>query len=197
MTKTMTDHQGFEVPVVHIDKDVRAKNRKAVSLIKKAAKLHDNLKKFKAEFFETMDNFYQLDAEKAGVIGKGKGGYSITSFNKEVKMEINVSQSISFDDNISFAQQLINDYIAEKVKGEGDNDISLLINHAFSVRKGKLDKGRLIGLFQLKIKNDKWKKAMDIIRESMNTGDSKRYLRISKKDKNGEYKDVQLNISAL
>lgn len=193
----MTDHQGFEVPVVHIDKAVKAKNRKAISIAKKANKLHLQLAKLKAEFFEAMDGFYQADADKAGVIGKGKGGYSITSFDKGIKLEINVSQSISFDDNIHFAQSLINEYITEKMEGEGDKDISLLINHAFTVRKGKLDKGRLIGLFQLKIKHDKWKKAMDMIRESMNTGDSKRYLRISKKNQNGEYKDIQLNISAL
>lgn len=196
-TKTMTDHRGFEIPVDVISKQVRIKDLKARRLLAKAKLLSARLAKFKKDYFETMEELYRADAEKRGVIGKGKGGYSITSFDKEIKLEINISSIISFTEEIQFAQELIHDALKEMTGESANGDLSAVANHAFSVKKGKLDKSRLIGLFTIGVKNEKWKRAMDIIKESMTIDETRKYPQIYEKNANGEYKAVQLNLSSI
>jgi hypothetical protein len=194
--ETLKDHRGFEVPVDKVKKTDLKKHKLALKILKKAEKISSELNLLKSESYTEIDNLYDLEAKENGIVGKGKGGFTFYSYDKEVKVEVGVADRIEFDEHIQFAQEKINDFLSEKTKGI-DTDLSQLINNAFQTTRGKLDTKRIISLFKLNIENEQWKQAMDLIKKSMSSNSSKRYMNVYKKDKEGQYTNVQLNFSAI
>jgi len=195
-TKTLQDHKGFDIPVRVIPKLDLTKHKAAERLYKKGQALHEKLKEFKELFFETLDEIYKEDADENGVIGKGKGNYTITTYDKGIKLSISVSDHVSFDNKIEFAQEKLNDFLALKTKNV-DNDLALIVNNAFKTSKGRLDAKRIFELFSYNIKHPLWVEAIDLIRASIQVDHSKRYPQIYERNDNGEYKPLSLNLSSI
>ncbi len=195
--KMWSDHRGNEVPREYVPKEDKDNEKIVATIYKEAEKLSNQLAKFKERAFEITDKQYAniLKAAKIDPSDR-KGNYSITSFDKSVKIEVNVSDRIDFDDNINLAQIKLNEFIKSKTEGV-DADLSVLVNNAFSTRKGRLDKGRIFDLMQLNIKGQLWAEAMELIRKSITTNSSVRYMDISSKDSEGRYVPVRLNFASL
>lgn len=194
--KQWINHKGQEVPAAYVPKLDKQKERLTEKLLKKATDLNKKLTTFKADALSELDDFYAKLLQSNNVKSDGKGNYSITSFSKNIKIEVSVSERIEFDEQIEIAQIKINEYISSKTEGI-DNDLLQLINQAFQTTKGKMDTKRILGLFSLKITAAKWIEAMELIKASMSRNTSKRYLRIWKKDAEGQYHSVDLNFSFI
>ena len=196
--KVYTDKDGREIPSGYIHKVDKEKHAAALRIHKKAVDLNSRLVAFKAEVFEVADALYQrmLDEKKIELRDNSRGGYSISTIDKAIKVEITVAETIAFDERIDVAQKLINEYLEDKTKG-ADQDLAILVNEAFRTTRGRLDTRRIINLMKLKITNEKWAKAVDLIKESMSTSDSKRYIRVWERDQNGGYKPVKLDFAAI
>lgn len=197
MSKTIwKNHLDQEVPVAYITTIDKKKDRTSRSLITKANRLNKQLSAFKNELLEKCDALYEEMKADANITTGKKGNYTITSFDKSVKLEINVSERVEFDDRINFAQDKINEFMTIKTK-DTDADLTELVTHAFQSSNGKLDSKRILSLFSLKIKHPLWKEAMDLIKQSIQRNNSKRYVRIWEKNTSGEYKAIDLNFSSL
>lgn len=196
MAKIYMTHDGKEIPAKYVSKLDKNKDRISLKYYKKAKRLHDSLKLLKQELLAETDKLYDQMLRDENIRTGKKGNYTISSFDKSIKIEVNVQNRIEFDDRINAAQSLINEYISEKTKGT-DRELTELINSAFRTNKGKLDTKRILGLFRLQINHPKWKRAMELIKESISTNNSRRYVRIWQKDKNGDYKNIDLNFSSL
>ena len=71
------------------------------------------------------------------------------------------------------------------------------MNDAFYVGKsGKLNSNRILGLRRLNITDEKWKKAMDAISDSVQIVGSKEYIRIYRRNSKGEYDFVNLDLAS-
>jgi len=188
--------EGKEIPAKYVSKLDKKKDLIAIRYQKKSLALSKKLKALKDELLEATDELYQQMIEDANVRTGKKGNYSISSFDKSIKIEVNIQNRIEFDDQINIAQTLINEYISEKTKGT-DRELAELINSAFQTTKGRLDTKRILGLFKLQIKHPKWIQAMELIKKSISTNNSKRYVRIWQKDANREYRNIELNFSSI
>lgn len=195
--KVWTDHKGQEVPREYVDGfDVR-KERTVGKLLKKAEKLSKELEAFKQMAFDDVDRIYDEMLKKADINpSERKGNFTLYSFDKSVKMTVDVSERIEFDENINFAQQKINEYLVEKTKG-ADQELAVLVNNAFKTTKGRLDTKRIFSLFTLKITHPLWTAAMELIKKSIQTNSTVRYLSFYKRDKKhfDRYNIVNLNFS--
>lgn len=189
--KKYTDKDGNEIPSSFIHKIDREKHAAAVKLAAKAEKISKVLTDFKTELMNTCDQLFQkaLDENRVTLKKNSVGGYSISTIDKMIKIEITISETISFDDNITIAQAKIKQYLDEKTMGI-DQDLHLLVNEAFKTRKGSLDTKRVLGLLKLNIQHTVWKEAMDLIQRSIQTNDTKRYARIWKKRNAGDGYDI-------
>lgn len=195
--KVWHDHRGNEVPRIYVPVEEVKTELQIAKIYNKAEKLSTALKMYKAEAFEIADAIYGEMLKNANITATDrKGNYSLTSFDKTVKIEVNVSNSISFDSNITLAQEKLNEFIRTKTEGV-DQDLSILVNQAFTTRKGRLDKARIFDLMQLNIKGQLWADAMELIRKSITTNSSVRYMEISSKDDEGRYIPVKLNFASL
>ena len=111
-------------------------------------------------------------------------------------MEVNVGQRLEFDDKINLAKAEIDAYLQEITEGQ-NSDIVIIVNNAFTTVRGKLDHKRILQLFSYKIKNVHWEKAMELLKDSITTNHSKRYIKVSERDSNGEYQVINVQFSSL
>jgi hypothetical protein len=191
------NHKGQDVPREYVSAFDRKKEQALGSLLKKAEKINEMLTAFKVESFNVGDALYEAMLRDANInIDTRKGNYSVFSFDKSVKLEVNVSDRIEFDENIVFAQHKLNEFINEKTAGS-DIELRELINNAFTTSKGRLDTKRILGLFSLKISHPLWVEAMELIKKSISTNNTVRYLTIAVRDEFGKYEQVNLNFSNL
>lgn len=194
--KVWKNHNGMEVPAAYVPKEDKERERIVSKCIKDAKILHDRLDYFKTMLLVECDAFYEELLAKNNVKSQGKGNYSLTSFDKLLKIEVNVSERIEFDDNIQVAHAKIKEYLDEITK-DSNTDIQQIVNTAFQTSKGKMDVKRVLGLFELHISHPKWREAMELIKGSISRNNSKRYVRIWEKDANGEYQNIDLNFSSI
>jgi hypothetical protein len=195
--KTWYMHDGAEVPDAAVSPFDKKKEKVLVALAKKCEKLANELLLLKKEMYTKGDQLYTERLANKGLTDDvKKGNYTFFSYDKSLKLEMNVQESIMFGDEIHIAQKKLNEYI-EAVTASANSDIQQLIHNAFKTRKGSLDKARVLSLFSLKIEHPLWKEAMDLIRESIQTNDSRRYGTISKQNTEGEYKVFNLNFSSI
>lgn len=196
--KVYPDHNGNLIPAAYIHKVDKEKDSAARKIHAKALKLSIALTEFKEEALGKCDELYNkmLEENKITIRENAKGGYSIMTIDKSIKIEITISETIQFNEKIDMAQVKIKDYLSEKTKGI-DNDLQLLVTEAFKTRKGQLDTKRVIGLLKLNITHHLWVEAMELIKQSIEQNNTKRYMRVWERKENGEYKSIKLDFAAI
>lgn len=196
-SKTWLDHRGNEVPRDYVPKFDRYNEIQVSKIFNAAIKLNEQIARFKAMSYEIADALYAEMLREANIEPTSrKGNYTLTSFDKSVRIEVNINELIEFDENINLAQIKLREFIEKKTKGV-DIDIVALINNAFTTRKGRLDKARIFGLFSLNIQDPIWNEAMELIRKSINRNMTVRYMEIAEKDENGRYNPIRLNFATV
>jgi len=191
-------YKGDAVPEEAVSPFDKKKEKVVQAMAKKALQLNAELIAFKDELYKKSDELYQERLKSRGqkVDKEWKGNYSHVSYDKDIKIEMNVQDSIAFSDDINIAKKLLNEYVAEKTSTT-DNDIKQIVEGAFTTSKGSLDKSRILNLFSYAIEHPKWVQAMEMIKSSIETNDSKRYCKVSKRNKDNEYDAINLNFSSL
>lgn len=195
--KLWKNHKGNDVPREYVPAFDLRKEADIAKVFTSAKKISEQLAKFKALAFETTDGLYEQMLIDAKIVpGDRKGNYTLYNFDKSVKIEVNVSDRIEFGEEINFAQQKLNEFIQVKTEGS-DNELHELVSNAFTTNKGKLDTKRILSLFTYKISHPLWIEAMELIKQSIQTNQSVRYLTVSTRDENGKYNLLNLNFSNL
>jgi hypothetical protein len=190
---------GHLVPVEQIKEIDLIRDDLVNKIVKDARETQALLSDFKRRTLAEIDSFIDLSAaEYATQFGGSKGNVTLTSYDGRYKLKIKVQENQVFDERLQVAKQLIDELIHEWTKGSR-GEIKALIEHAFQVDKeGNINKGRIFGLFKLKIADPKWLQAMDAIRDSMQVSHSKDYLtlyeRVGQEDK---YQLISLDMAGL
>jgi hypothetical protein len=191
------DHKGQKVPREYVSRLDKDKEKAIASIIAKAEKIEDSLRAFKVLAFDLGDDIYNQMLEDANIEpGERKGYYTLYSFDKSFKVEVSVSDRIEFDERINFAQIKLNEFIEEKTNG-ADVELRELISNAFTTTRGRLDTKRVLSLFTYKITHPKWVEAMELIKKSISTNNSVRYMQVYRRDEDGNYSQVNLNFSSI
>ena len=175
-----------------------ARNDLVYELAIKAEELHESLAAFKASTLGDIDSFVELSAERYGVkLGGKKGNVTLDSFDGKYRVERQVAEHITFDEGLQAAKALIDECLREWTLG-GNANVRTLVDHAFRVdKKGKLNTGAILGLRRLKIEDERWGRAMTAISESIKVMGTCLYVRVYRRDENGRYNLIPLDMAAL
>ena len=194
----MTDSQGKLVPADIVSDIDKARDGVVRDTMSKVLAMQAELREFKGRIMGDLKSFIELSSERFGVqIGGKKGNVTLTSYDGEYKIVIAVNEHIYFDERLQVAKELIDECIKEWSEG-ARSEIQALVNDAFYVDKqGKLNTNRILGLRRLAIEHPKWKKAMDAITESIQVSGSKEYVRFYRRNNNGAYDQVSLDLASL
>ncbi len=198
----MEDHRGNLVPVEKIKQIDIIRDELVKSIVEKARLLSDAISEFKATSMGEVAAFVEQSALEYGVCyGGKKGNILLTSFDGKYKVQRSIGEYIVFDERLQVAKKLIDECIREWI-GNVDPSINAnliaVINQAFEVDKaGKISTDRILSLRRLDIKDEKWRRAMTAISDSIQITGSKAYIRIYARKDDGSYDQIPLDISSV
>lgn len=189
-------HGGYD-PVSAIKPIDLARDDLVKDIVAKSEEMSRAIADMKKGFFDDVKAFLDLSAEKYNVtLGGKKGNLTLVSYDGSYKVLVAVNESIQFDERLLAAKELIDECIQEWSK-DSREELRALVNDAFYVGKsGKLNSNRILGLRRLNITDEKWKRAMDAISDSVQIVGSKEYIRIYRRNSAGEYDLVNLDLAS-
>ena len=174
------------------------RDRLVMEIVNKAIGLHRLLADFKKGTFGDIDAFVDLSMEQYRArVGGIKGNVTLRSFDGEYQVIRAIQEAIRFDERLQAAKSLIDECLTEWVEGARD-ELKAIINDAFAVDKaGNIRTAQVLGLRRLAITDERWQRAMQAIGEAVQVIGSKSYVRIYKRDADGKYQAIPLDLAAV
>ena len=191
------DSRGAWMPESSIKPQDILKDDLVESAADKIVDMRDKMKQLNQEIKDEIRAYIELIGEKYGVKLKGnKGNITLTSYDGKTRIVISISESIYLDENVIAAKELIAEYLEDEIK-DASFDIKQLVTSAFRVKQGVLDVRSILKLRSLRIDDERWKKAMDIIADSIVVKSSKSCLRLYKQNAEGTMEYVPLDFAVI
>lgn len=193
------DARGALIPEASIKPIDKERDELVQAIVRKAETVHGVLKDFKAEVFGDIAAFVELSAEQYGAkTGGKKGNVTLYSFDGQYKVQRAVSETLQFDERIQAAKSLIEECLQDWTAGSRD-ELKTIIDRAFDVDKeGNLNTNKILALRRVDIKDDRWRRAMDAISDSVQVIGSKSYIRIYKRIGNTDkYAPISLDLASI
>lgn len=174
----MRDAKGALVPV----ELVKPANKLEDELVRKvmgfARDLSAQIGRFKGHTFEDLNGFQSLLEQEYGArAGGAKGNVTFQSYDGTMKVQVQIADQIAFGPELQSAKALIDECLIEW-GSESRSEIRALVNRVFNVEKeGQINRAELFGLLRVEIEDERWRRAMDAIRDSIRVTGTKAYLR--------------------
>lgn len=196
------DETGAAIPANRVTKAEKFKESAASRLAKKAIALSDKLAEYKTEISNTCAEVIEIVRKENEIKSNSKGNFTWYNFDQSIKVEVNINEAIRFDEVlIDGAKQKLLHIIENNVQAE--DFIKSIIVDAFQTTNGRLDTKRVLGLkrhttrISNKVVRAEWDEAMSLIDKSITRPESKSYYRISIKNSEGKFENVDLNFSSV
>jgi len=166
-------------------------------LSQKAEYLQLELKNFKAYCFQRIEEYMKEVSSKYNINFSSKGNLNITNSDGNYRVCKNVQEYIVLDEKLQIAKLLIDKCLNKWSEG-GSVELKKVVDLAFSVdKRGKLNIPRVLSLRKLDIEDKDWQQAMQAISDSIDTVNSKHFVRVYKKNYKNEWQSISLDIAKM
>jgi hypothetical protein len=171
------------------------------SLAARAELLSSTLAAFKRQAMDEIEAFISLSASEYNRnLGGKKGNVSLTSFNGQYRATRANHDSMSFDERLVIAKDLIDECLLDWCGRPGvPRGLVAIANRAFRRNAaGEISVSRVLDLRSHEIEDERWKKAMDIITDSIQVHASITYFRFYKRaGKTDQYNQIPLDMGSV
>ncbi|WP_300154024.1 DUF3164 family protein [Solidesulfovibrio sp.] len=194
----MEDAQGRLVPLKMVKPIDQARDQLVREIAGKAVALREAMRGFRDDVLGDVAAFIQLSAEQYDArVGGTKGNVTLTSYDGRFKVQRAVAETLVFDERLQAAKSLIDECMTEWTEGSRD-ELKALINDTFRVDStGSINTGRVLGLRRLAIDDDRWRRAMQAVSDSLQVSGTKAYVRVYTRREDGKYEAIALDLAAL
>lgn len=192
------DSRGRLVPASMVSEIDQARDQLVRELAIAAKDLQKAMQHFKMRAMGDVHAFIDLSAEKYDTqVGGQKGNVTLTSYDGRFRVQVAITEHLSFDERLQAAKKLIDECLTDWT-GDSRDEIKTIVLDAFQVDKeGRINTGRILCLRRLPINDERWLKAMQAIADSMQVVGSKTYLRLYERAADGRYAAIALDLAAL
>ncbi|MBY2950484.1 DUF3164 family protein [Rhizobium leguminosarum] len=179
----MNDAKGNLVPAENVRAEDKLQDETVRKIMGFARDLSAQIARFRSHTVADLGSFDSLLEQEYGTkIGGQKGNRTYQTIDGRQKVQVQVSDQISFGPQLQTAKTLIDECIMEWSEGSRD-EIRALVMRAFNTEKeGQINKSDLFMLLRLDIRDQRWLSAMDAIRNSITVTGSKEYVRFYERD---------------
>lgn len=194
-----TDSKGRLVPLSLIEPIDQQRDEMVLDIISQAKQLQAHMSKFKEHALSEVQAFVDLSAQEYDKeLGGTKGNVQLLSYDGKYKIVRAIAESISFDERLQVAKELIDKCIKRWSEGSRA-EIQVLVQDAFQTDKqGKINTARVLGLKRLAIEDHEWQQAMKAITDSIQPTGSKTYVRLYERVGCSEqFKPIVLDVAGL
>lgn len=195
----MKNGSGHLVPLEQVRPIDQQRNELVIEIVQKAKALNQALLEFKDSTSGDIGAFIDLSAERYDVeLGGDKGNVTLTSYDGLYRVQRAIHENISFDEGLSAAKALIDQCLDDWTK-DSRSEVKALVKQAFRPnKKGELSTSRVLELTRLEIKDSRWNRAMQAIKDSIQVDGSKSYLRIYERTSNEDkFQQITLDIASV
>lgn len=194
--RTIIDVDGDLVPTSMIPAHELKRHDMIESIIDEAKTLNWIMKEFKKKTNKQITDYLSQVADSYGE--KWKGNATLWNYSKTKAIEVNIQNQLQFDERLQLAKKKIYSCIERWSTGASTNIITLVKKAFDTDKQGLVDTKRILTLTTLKIEDEEWKEAIEIIRESIIKTGSKRYINFKTKEEDLEsLKTISLNYSSI
>lgn len=194
------DDKGRPIPEEYIQPQDKKRDRMVESIIKRVSKLSAKLASEKTEIVAAIEKYLKELAKDNKVRENWKGNIIIYNFSQNLCIERRINETISFDERLQMVKTTIDKWLNDRLKNI-DELIAKVISQAFSVDKqGRINTAMLLKLRKLDIQDHEWKKAMELLDESIFVKSSKMALRFRTKNTDvpdGAWSEIGLNFNEI
>lgn len=195
----MKNALGHLVPRANVREQDLLRDEIAKKVATRAICLHQELTQFKKETLGEVADLVKIAGERYDVtLGGKKGNVSISSYDGKYKVQRSVADRIQFTEEIEAAKSLINQCIARWSEGANDK-IRAIVDRAFNKdTKGQIKTAAVLDLMRLDIDDAEWKRAMEAIRDSIQSTGTATYVRVYERiGDSDQYKAIPLDLAAV
>lgn len=155
-----------------IDELVRA-------ILEDGHRLADEIRAFKLRAFERVGELQALLAQDyETTIGGVKGNITLPSYDGCGKVQVAVADRIEFGPELQVAKTIIDECLTEW-SATSHVAIRALVDRVFSVEKeGTISHAGIFMLLRTNVDDERWKRAMQAIRDSIRSAGSATYMRL-------------------
>ncbi|MCE2594435.1 DUF3164 family protein [Motilimonas cestriensis] len=169
--------------------------------INRAYELQQQIAKLKQEVYEDCYAFKELLEEKySAKKGGKKGGMSFTSFDGELQIRISVQDRITMGPELRIAEQLIKECAQEWAKTSSAEVRAIIFNTFETDKEGNLSIAKVLSFkreYQHVSEDPRWVNGMEAITDAIKVVGSKSYLNFKKRNPEGKFLNIPLDISKL
>jgi hypothetical protein len=179
----MSDAKGNLVPIENVRVEDKLQDETVRKIMIFARNLSAQITRFRSHTVADLGSFDALLEQEYGAkIGGQKGNRTYQTIDGCQKVQVQVSDQISFGPQLQIAKSLIDGCIMEWSEGSRD-EIRALVMRAFNTEKeGQINRSDLFMLLRLDIRDERWLRAMEAIRNSITVTGSKEYVRFYERD---------------
>lgn len=179
----MPDAKGNLVPVELIKPADKLEDETVRKIMEFARDLSDQIARFKGHTFEDLGSFEALLQQEYGAQKGGKkGNKTFMTFDGLKKVSVQVSDFIDFGPQLQIAKELIDECLNEWAS-ESRPEIRAIVTRAFNTDKaGQINRSEIFMLMRLEIEDERWKRAVEAIRDAMRIVGSKTYIRFYERE---------------
>ena len=189
---------GARVPIEMVKQKDRLQDEAVRRLVATARELEAAIASFKAQAFDDVDALQALLEQQYGAkVGGSKGNVSLFSYDGLIRIQVQISDLIKFGPELQVAEALLEECVGEWVEGARAELRAIVMNAFRRDKEGQLNRGALLGLRRYEVEDERWKRAMQAIADSIQVIGSKRYIRFSSRPTlDGAWAEVSLNIAS-
>ncbi len=194
----MENARGHQVPLDQVKEIDRVRHELVMDTVAYWLVLQAQIAKFKVDTLADIAAFVQLAAEQYGAnVGGHKGNVTLMSYDGRYKLVRSIAEHLQFDERLQAARALLGECIRDWTR-DSPTQLQALVDDAFQVdQEGRVNTGRILGLRRLQINDERWKRAMDAISDSLQVVGSKSYIRLYERMDDGGYVAVPLDMAKV
>lgn len=179
----MTDGSGALRPVGVVKAKDKLIDEVVRKIISYGLPLSEQVGRFKAHTFKDIDDLLALLAQEYDAkLGGRKGNITLLSYNGLLKVQVSISDYINYGPSIVQAKALIDEYLNDVASAASD-ELRAIVTLAFNTDKpGKINRSDVERMLQWDIKDPRWLRAMDAIRDSRDVVGSKAYVNLYRRE---------------
>jgi len=192
------DPRGKVVPPEHIPAMTKKREYTVERIVKDALNLEKKMVASKKKALAKILDYMAKLQDAKGVKANSKGNITLTSFDGSKQVELAMDDIITFNEEFPLAKAQI-DLCLRKWATNANQALVAVVEQAFNVDKaGRVNKQAILKLRQIKVKDADWRKAMQLLVESIEIKGSRQYLNIRVRDNaTAKFRTVKLNFSSM
>lgn len=173
---------GFD-PIGNVKDQYKLEDQTVRKCIEFALNLNAQLSRFRGHTAADLSALDALLGEKYNVtIGGKKGNRTYQTYDGLMKIQVQVSDLISFGPELQVAKALIDECLTEW-SADSRPEIQSIVIRAFNTEKeGQVNRADVFMLLKLEIEDTRWKMAMEAVRDAIRVTGSKEYVRFYKRE---------------